>query len=133
MKINKERISQHKLLKESDDEEEPPECKLLPVLASERSKKQLLLDTNKKFYEIRDRQRRNFEKKYLERKRKLKDTDANFSQSRVTNWTFDNLTPFRGTTEAEGFNFIQRPKEANLKDLDEIMHSNSTLGVSEEN
>ena len=79
MKVNKERISQHKLMRESDDEEEAPECKLLPVLASERSKKHLLLDTNKKFYEIRERERRNFEKKYLERKRRLKDTDANLS------------------------------------------------------
>ena len=65
-------------MRESDDEEEAPETKLLPVLASERSKNQLLRESNKKFYEVRDKQRRDFERKYLERKKKFKESDANF-------------------------------------------------------
>ena len=77
MKVNKERISQHKLMKESDDEDEAPETKLLPVLASDRSKTHLR-DSSKKFYGVRERHRRDFEKKYLERKKKYKDTQVSF-------------------------------------------------------
>ena len=65
VKVNKERISQHKLMRESDEEFEPPEVKLLPVLASERSKNNLLREANKKLQEVRQLQRRDFDKKYL--------------------------------------------------------------------
>ena len=134
VKVNKERISQHKLMRESDDEEcEPPEVKLLPVLASERSKNNLLRDNTKKMYEVRQLQRRDFDKKYLERKKKYRDPDASFYQRSGNQWNYESLSPFRGTTETEGFNLHKMHALYSIPALDDIIRSNSTLVISDEN
>ena len=54
VKVNRERISQHQLLAESEEDFDPAELKLLPVLASDRTKKQLIRE-NKKLQEVRER------------------------------------------------------------------------------
>lgn len=133
VKVNKERISQHKLMRESDEEFEPPEVKLLPVLASERSKNNLLRDANKKLYEVRQLQRRDFDKKYLERKKKYREPDASFYRRSGNQWNYDSLSPFRGTTETEGFNLQKQHAPSQIPALDDIMRSNSTLVISDEN
>ena len=43
------------------------------------------------------------------------------------------LTPFRGTTETEGFNLAQQHGDTEIPVLDEMTDSKSTLGMNEAN
>ena len=47
VKVNRERISQHQLMAESEEDFDPAELKLLPVLASERTKNSLRRENKK--------------------------------------------------------------------------------------
>ena len=40
------------------------------------------------------------------------------------------LTPFRGTTETEGFNLAKQHGETEIHALDEMAQSKSTLGIN---
>ena len=99
---------------------------MLPVLASDRSSNQLQKET-KKLQEVRGR-----DFGFVPRKKKLKNANASFYQNRGgQNWNHEMLTPFRGTTETEGFNLAKQHGDTEIPALDEMTDSPSTLGMNE--